>query len=1213
MRAMGAASLVALAGLLGSCAGSAGGARSEPPRAVARASATDLLRTAAAREGTRPDAEAMRAPLPPGVPERAVTRDPPTTPEESARRSLPIEDALAAASAGIDLGVAREDPPAPPSDDDKEQAWTHYASAIEMMLDGEPSPAIAEFQAAAKLDPGAAAVWVELGNAHARAGHRGAAGAAYKRAMRLGHDDPRIPWWLGRDALRSGKAGEAAGWFALARPGVEQRDADPSLRFLVAVDVAEAMESLGYVRASRDALTVLRDLPPTFPARTSLGVELAEVYRRRFDSLVRAGDLSCQLGEHARAMELYEEAGQLPAPDPGLTLPRRVLAAMRSGRPALAATFILDDLAGERARLEPRHAELATYLARHTRVGPQLSAALGEISGGSHAGSTPMQRARLALVRAAAAEPSEARKILEDALRDAPGSAELASAFVGSTPPGSLGALVDAAPDAIETLEDAILAHGRGVDDTVQALAGDEHAGSRTLAARLLRTTGRPVAALELLERRAFEGPPGSRDGMLVELGRAAIDRGRRDLAERALAALPEAAAIPRARLLHELGRVDDSLRALRASSLLDSGTTGMLLEAATLAAAGNDLALAERCLLRARDLDGYDDRVHDALFGLYSPGGLKPDAAAFGETIRALRQASPTGRLFRLLTARDMVQRAQFAPAAAQLEELTRTDPVDPRAVLLLAQCDEHLAKADPSSGERAERTFRELYAARPDTPAVVIGLARVLAARGKGEEAERILAERYARWPMDTIGVAREVVMRDALGDTAGANRLARERLERSPSSAKSAIALAEHLAAEGDFAGAARAFESRWPKGSAATPEFSPRAVTIASSVPPDAKGESATGGLALLDALINAGFTLPAPVMARRLPLAVECFPDQPVRLYEISLDTSRRVPEIGDRAFAEVVRLLDASPKPVLVCGFLGELAMRTTPWNPRYAILWMQAIATHGGADEAEGFLARLGDREAILQLVDEAASRPADPDAANTRLKADLAYTLASFMVQLGRESPAEDVYRIALRLDPGHALAANDLGYQMLERNENLPEAVRLIEQAWTLDTTRSSITDSIGWIRYKQGIMTDEARADGTVARVGAVSLLKRAIDLDDGNDDPSIQDHYGDALWRAGRKDDAIEAWRAAHRLATALIASARQSGTGERLIARLEPLARGALLKVEAASRGAEPAVAPLFPDDPALRPAPADNAPDVPRAVAKPGVAPDHP
>ncbi|MBV0913248.1 tetratricopeptide repeat protein [Anianabacter salinae] len=111
-----------------------------------------------------------------------------------------------------------------------------------------------------------------------------------------------------------------------------------------------------------------------------------------------------------------------------------------------------------------------------------------------------------------------------------------------------------------------------------------------------------------------------------------------------------------------------------------------------------------------------------------------------------------------------------------------------------------------------------------------------------------------------------------------------------------------------------------------------------------------------------------------------------------------------------------------------------------------------------------------------------------------------------------------AESDFRKALSLNPEQPQVLNYLGYSYVEMNENMDEALDLIERAVAAQPNSGYIVDSLGWALFKTGDYP------------GAVTQLERAVELV--AVDPVINDHLGDAYWAVGRKLEARFQWRRA---------------------------------------------------------------------------------
>ncbi len=100
-------------------------------------------------------------------------------------------------------------------------------------------------------------------------------------------------------------------------------------------------------------------------------------------------------------------------------------------------------------------------------------------------------------------------------------------------------------------------------------------------------------------------------------------------------------------------------------------------------------------------------------------------------------------------------------------------------------------------------------------------------------------------------------------------------------------------------------------------------------------------------------------------------------------------------------------------------------------------------------------------------------------------------------------------------IKIRPDYAHAYNALGYSLAERNQRLPEAQELIEQALKLAPDDYFIVDSMGWVLYRQGRLSE------------ALDWLRKAYS---GRPDPEIAAHFGEVLWVSGNRGEAEKVWK-----------------------------------------------------------------------------------
>lgn len=127
-----------------------------------------------------------------------------------------------------------------------------------------------------------------------------------------------------------------------------------------------------------------------------------------------------------------------------------------------------------------------------------------------------------------------------------------------------------------------------------------------------------------------------------------------------------------------------------------------------------------------------------------------------------------------------------------------------------------------------------------------------------------------------------------------------------------------------------------------------------------------------------------------------------------------------------------------------------------------------------------------------------------------------ELLYDRAMVAERLGETARLEADLRRVIELKPDYAHAYNALGYTLADRNERIDEAYALIAKAVALAPEDPFILDSLGWVEYRRGNLTEAAKH------------LRAAYDA---RPDPEIAAHLGEVLWQMGDRDEAKRLWRA----------------------------------------------------------------------------------
>jgi tetratricopeptide (TPR) repeat protein len=132
-----------------------------------------------------------------------------------------------------------------------------------------------------------------------------------------------------------------------------------------------------------------------------------------------------------------------------------------------------------------------------------------------------------------------------------------------------------------------------------------------------------------------------------------------------------------------------------------------------------------------------------------------------------------------------------------------------------------------------------------------------------------------------------------------------------------------------------------------------------------------------------------------------------------------------------------------------------------------------------------------------------------------NSQLHAEILYRRGGSYERLGDYVNSDKDLLKSLEINPDDAYVLNYLAYSWLEREYKIDLALQMLEKAYDKKSNDPYIIDSIGWAYY---LVNDYMKAE---------NFLKRAVELMP--DDPTVNDHYGDILWKLDRKIQARYFW------------------------------------------------------------------------------------
>lgn len=194
-----------------------------------------------------------------------------------------------------------------------------------------------------------------------------------------------------------------------------------------------------------------------------------------------------------------------------------------------------------------------------------------------------------------------------------------------------------------------------------------------------------------------------------------------------------------------------------------------------------------------------------------------------------------------------------------------------------------------------------------------------------------------------------------------------------------------------------------------------------------------------------------------------------------------------------------------------------EEALEIFPTNPIY--YYFNGVAN-----------SRFKNHEIATQVLETGIEFIAD----NDLLRTEFCASLAECFHALDDHQKSDSLFEIVLIKNPENSIALNNYSYYLSLRKEKLEKAQAMSEKSNQLDPKNGTYQDTYAWILYQ---LQDYKNAEIWIQKA-----------LKNGSDSSAVVvEHYGDILFKLGKKKKAIEQWRNAQEL----------GGKNEKLIKKIK--------------------------------------------------------
>lgn len=1086
----------------------------------------------------------------------------------------------------------------------KGHATKLYTRARMLRQKGRAADAAGVLEQALELDPNSAELAAALGDARVELGDAVGANEAYERAIELGDRTGTTLVYVASQAYTLGNDERVMGLCMMALDG-EEIERDPVARVLAGIMLGNAQIRTGYLRAGAQSLEqALSAFNPSL-RDPRWRQETIQILGRQAALWVVVGDAWSRVGAHARAADAYTRAAELSeGVTSGLTA-RQIAANLRDGHPATAALLLIEHLQAHPGQTGWQEARWVRTLGKVESLEGVLNDAIASLR--SSKGLPPSVRRSLLRLELEGVGPEDALMRLNAAGPDANDPAALLTVLRRVPNPDeqvkwSLR-LVRSNPAAANALADALNATSVPVLERLESIKSDSDE-SQLLRTALALGLGRTDLLAHLdelnLDQAASKTVPWieSHAQAAALTGRWDVASSLRDVLESRAEQSDRAATRALAEvsiLLQNPNRASDLIQTLCESQAV---STNDLLLWSRIALAQEDAETAISALKKARLLDPYDDRVSDRMIRLYGNGGPLENEDALREVIRELGANRPRSDLFVLLRAGDLARNGLLSESESMLIDLNDHRDTDLLGEdLLLSIWKTRQGQNDPDALSRGMAWLEQRLSASPNAIRNGLALAQIHYELEQYDRSMELLTQLWDRTGSYEVARVRENLVTNELSDPELTRELVDNRLH-DQRGIDPSIEYANLLAARGDAGSALQAVElltQNIPAHTTLLPSQKRQMAQVVYSMAEHAETEGIDEAMLAMVNLIE-DRTGPLDFFMARTKVLLRS------RQLKIKIDDLLEMVEqyAATMEVPENARVLKALPVQVL----LGDD-------RPHEAIVYVTKLALMNDAIDEESLievfrlLGAVGVNSDLLGVIDEfeaagvmqqaivistrvlgTPSRPTE-GLIDDEQRADLAYTAGAMASAFERPEQAEAYLTLSLSFDPEHGWSNNDLGYMLTERGERIQDAGQMLETAARVLPNEASVIDSLGWLRYKQGVLEDEKDPQTQeVSRRGAISILVRANRLDTQRSNATILEHLGDALWRAGRKEHAVETWLGAENMLRSRIRTlSAQPEPNRRAIEAASTELRGLRYRIQDAEAGGEPDIAPVFDDE----------------------------